>query len=174
MAWKSTRGRSEEFRRILCPTDFSSSADEAMERAAHLAKRDGAELVLVHVLPPVTAYVVPDISGSMLLGFSEEWRTDAWQRLCSLRDRIRQSGVVIHAILREGYPADEIARVAGRLRCDLIVLGIRGETGLFNILFGRRVAEGVMRRAPCPILAYRSPQSSPAHGYVKSPLRIAA
>jgi len=98
--------------------------------------------------PPADAYVVPDIWGGVLLGLADEWRAGAWRRLCSPRDRIRQTGVVTHAILREKHPPDEFARVAARLRCDLIVLGTRGGIGPFRMLLGRRLAEGVKRRAP--------------------------
>ena len=145
-----------------------------MDRAARLAARDRAELVLVHVLLPASAYAVPEMAGSVLVRFADQWREDAWRALCRIRDRIRQTGVVTHAIIREGYPPDQIARVAERLRCDLIVLATRGRTGLFRRLLSSSVAEGLMRRAPCPILVYRSPQSSPAHGRVKNPLKIAA
>jgi universal stress protein A len=164
----------DEYCRILCLTDFSSLADEGLDRAARLAARDRAELVLVHVLPPASAYAVPEMAGSVLIRFADQWREDAWRTLCRIRDRIRQTGVVTHAILREGYPPDQIVRVAGRLRCDLIVLATRGRTGFLHRLLGSSVAEGVMRRAPCPILAYRSPQSSPTHGRVKNPWKVAA
>ena len=35
--------------RIICPTDFSKSAERAGRQAAGLAKSLGAEVVLVHV-----------------------------------------------------------------------------------------------------------------------------
>jgi nucleotide-binding universal stress UspA family protein len=168
------RRRRGEYRRILCATDFSSPAEEGVERAARLARRDRAALVLVHVLPPVTAYVLPEINGTVLLGVAEQWRAEAWRRLCDIRDRIRRSGVLTHAVVREGYPPDQIARVADRLRCDLIVLGTRGRKGFFGALFEHSVAAGVLRRASCPILAYRSPQSPSAQGRVRSPLKVAA
>jgi universal stress protein A len=164
----------DDYRRILCPTDFSSLADEGVDRAACLAARGRAELVLVHVLPPASAYAVPEVAGSVLVRFADQWREDAWRALCHIRDRIRQTGVVTHAIICEGYPPEQIARVAGRLRCDLIVLATRGRTGLFRRLLSSSVAEGVMRRAPCPILAYRSPRFSPTQRRVKHPLKIAA
>ena len=161
---KSRRRWSGEYRRILCPTDFSSLADAGVEQAARLATRDGATLVLVHVLSFASLCAGPEIAGSILIGIAEQWRADAWRRLCRMRERLRQRAVVTHAILLEGYPSDQIAQVAGRLRCDLIVLAIRGRTGLLRGLLCSRVAERVMRRAPCPLLAYHSPQPAPTHG----------
>jgi nucleotide-binding universal stress UspA family protein len=174
MPQKSPRRRTGEYGRILCPTDFSTLAAEGVEHAARLARRDGAKLVLVHVLPPVTTYVLPDGSGPVLLGLADQWRADAWRQLCGLRDRLHQTGVVTHAILCEGYPADQIARVARRLRCDLILLATRGRPGFFRALVDHSVAAGVVRRAPCAVLAYPSPRVSPAQGRVQSPLKVAA
>jgi len=40
-----------QFRRIVCPTDFSPTADAALAYAVELARAAKAELVLLHVLP---------------------------------------------------------------------------------------------------------------------------
>ena len=102
---KCRRRGTDEYRRILCPTDFSSLADEGVDRAARLATtRDWAELVLVHVLPPASAYALPEIAGSVLVRFADQWREDAWRALCRIRDRIRQTEVVTHAIITQGVP----------------------------------------------------------------------
>jgi nucleotide-binding universal stress UspA family protein len=44
--------------------------------------------------------------------------------------------------------------VADEIRCDLIVLGTHGRTGLGRLLLGS-VAEQVRRRANCPVLTVR-------------------
>jgi hypothetical protein len=44
--------------------------------------------------------------------------------------------------------------VANEIRCDLIVLGTHGRTGLGRLLLGN-VAEHVLRRAKCPVLTVR-------------------
>ena len=46
--------------------------------------------------------------------------------------------------------------LAEELGCDLIALGTHGRTGLDRLLAGS-VAEAVLRRARCPVLALRSP-----------------
>lgn len=171
---KTTRRRTGEYRRILSPTDFSASAEEGVTQAARLAARDGAELVLLHVLPPVSAYMAPDLGGCTILGLVDQWRTDAWRRLGGIRDRIRQTGIVTHAVLREGDPRDQIPRVADRLRCDLIVFGTGGRPGFFRTLFDHSVAAGVMHHAPCPILAYRPPRSSRTQKRVEGAWKMAA
>ena len=174
MALSPKRRRTGEYRRILCPTDFSSVADVGVDRAERLAARDRAALVLLHVLPPFAAYAVPEVAGSVLIRIEEEGRDEAQRELCRVRDRIRQTGVVTHALMVEGYPPEQIARVARRLRCDLSVLATRGRTGLLRLLLGSSVAERVIRRAPCPVLAYHAPQPPQAHGHMRNPVKAAA
>ena len=58
--------------------------------------------------------------------------------------------------VHEGDPATQIVRVAQETRCDLIVLGTHGRTGLGRLLMGS-VAEQVLRKAPCPVLTVKTP-----------------
>jgi universal stress protein A len=170
----ASRRRTGEYRRILCPTDFSSVADVGVERAARLAARDRAALVLLHVYLPVAVYAPPEVAGFALMRSDEAWRAEAQRDLCRARDRLRQTGVATHALMVDGYPPNQIARVARRLGCDLIVLATRGRTGLLRLFLGSSVAERVIRRAPCPVLAVRAPQPSQAHRRMRDPLKAAA
>ncbi len=58
--------------------------------------------------------------------------------------------------MEDGPAADETLRVAEDVGADLIVLGTHGRTGLRRLLTGS-VAEAVLRRAPCPVLAWHVP-----------------
>ena len=46
--------------------------------------------------------------------------------------------------------------MANQSRCDLIVMGSHGRSGLGRLLMGS-VAEAVLRKAPCPVLTVRVP-----------------
>src|SRR6266545_318606 len=76
-----------DWKRICCPIDFSDASRAAMEVAADLARRFGAELVLLHAYP-VPGYTFPDgsvvASPRMMQELAdqaqkhlEEWRADA-------------------------------------------------------------------------------------------------
>jgi nucleotide-binding universal stress UspA family protein len=51
----------------------------------------------------------------------------------------------------EGQPVEAIVARARQLRADLIVMGTHQRRGLSRLLMGS-VAEGVVRRAPCPVI----------------------
>src|SRR5262249_59188485 len=69
--------------------------------------------------------------------------------------------VPVEYLVREGDPVAEILRAARARDCDLIVMGTHGRTGLRRLLLGS-VAEGVMRKAPCPVLTARPSSPEPA------------
>jgi nucleotide-binding universal stress UspA family protein len=60
-------------------------------------------------------------------------------------------------------PADSILEFVRASGCDLIVMGTHGRRGISHMLRGS-VAEAVLRRAPCPVLAMRNPKLSPPTG----------
>ena len=60
------------------------------------------------------------------------------------------------ASVGEGDPAEEILRLTEAQRCDLVVMGTHGKTGLGRLLTGS-VAEEVLRKAVCPVLVVRTP-----------------
>jgi nucleotide-binding universal stress UspA family protein len=62
--------------------------------------------------------------------------------------------------LEEGDPIQGILRAAQESRCHLIVMATRGLSGPERSLLGS-VAEQIVRKAPCPVLAVRSPQPAP-------------
>lgn len=145
-----------DWKRIVCPIDFSDASRAAMEVAADLARRFGAELVLLHAYP-IPGYTFPDgsvvASPKMMQELAEqaerhlgEWRSDA-ERLAG-GPRVGMEKAV-------GEPAAEILSYARESGVDLLVLGTHGRTGLEHALMGS-VAERVVRKAHCPVLTVRS------------------
>jgi nucleotide-binding universal stress UspA family protein len=58
----------------------------------------------------------------------------------------------------KGSPVAEITGFAEREQIDLIVMASHGRTGLWRLLMGS-VAEGVLRRAHCPVLIIKQPSA---------------
>jgi nucleotide-binding universal stress UspA family protein len=157
---RRVKGKATEWRgyhRILWPTDFSPLAKAALPHAVGLAVAAGAELVLLHVLPSLAAYAVPDLAGALSVSLQRESRTAAQRELRRLEKQVKGPNFRMHTVLSEGVPFDQILRAAKRLRCDLIVLATHGRTGLAHAIMGS-VAENVIRRAPCPVLTVRPPR----------------
>jgi nucleotide-binding universal stress UspA family protein len=142
---------------ILHPTDFSDSARPAFDLACALARDYSAELVVVHVVPPMRVFA-PD---GIAVPFPTEEPAEALGRLARLHPADVQ--VKTDHRLLEGDPTEEILKAARNANADVIVMGTHGTSGLTRLLVGS-VAESVMRKAPCPVLTVRVPFGvAPAH-----------
>ncbi|HEV3142986.1 MAG TPA: universal stress protein [Gemmataceae bacterium] len=133
---------------ILYPTDFSSCSSQAFQLACSLARDYGARIIVLHVqLPPVIVYGEGVIPTDPL--------AYARQLHAQLADvKISDPRVQLEHRLIDGDAATEILRLADEKKCDLIVMGTHGRTGLGRLLMGS-VAEEVVRKAKCPVLTLR-------------------
>jgi len=140
---------------ILVPVDYSDSGHAAMAYAVSLAKEYDAEMHLVHVYEPTFAYVDGGFGGAALPDVTPVDMKAEEDRL----DTVTPPDVV--KFRREfivGGPADELVNYAKANAIDLVVMGTHGRTGLGRLLMGS-VAEGVVRRSPCPVLTIKQPSS---------------
>lgn len=135
-----------EFRNILFASDFGRSAEREAEYAFSLAQEHHSRLRLVHVFQHPEAY------GENVLAMEKE----------SCRNRLRElvpGGTELHCKVdfevAVGEPVEQILRIAGETKADLIVMGAKARTSLagnFPHTKAYRVASG----APCPVLTVRS------------------
>ena len=142
-------------RRVVHPTDFSPASGPAFREARELAKRNGATLVIVHVLPTLPmvadAYMAASAYDEMLRGH----RLQAEKAMNRVVKRARAAGVrTTGHVVDFGAVSEAIARFTKRQRADLIVMGTHGHGILARALLGS-VAERVISRAPCPVMTVR-------------------
>lgn len=142
-------------KKIVFPTDFSTSSDAALEHAAGLARDMGARLLIVHVEEPPLAYG----GGEMYYGVPEPDHTAVQKMLGKIKPAT--PGVNYEHHLLVGNPADEIVGFADDEKADMIVMGTHGRSGLRRMLMGS-VAEAVVRRANCPVFTFKQPHDGSA------------
>jgi nucleotide-binding universal stress UspA family protein len=138
-------------RTILHPTDYSERSEGAFRLSCSLARDYGAQLFLLHVIPPPVLVDGADpVAAKIVREFLGEQRLQL-ERLRPLDLRVK-----VTYRLTQGDPAMEILRVAQEIKCNLIVMGTHGSTGLKRLLMGS-VAEGVAREALCPVVIVKMP-----------------
>ena len=137
-------------KRILVPTDFSDTSDEALKYGVGLAQAMSARLYLLHV--PGETGVNFEADFPMV-----EFENAAGERLETLVSQQDARQLRPEYALRIGVPSDQIVRYASDRDIDLIVMGTHGRTGVPHMVMGS-VAEKVVRSAPCPVLTVRHPR----------------
>lgn len=134
-------------RRIILTTDFSSCANRAIPYAVGLARRHGAELVVLHVMPPFSLY----LHGLDYKTYSEAVTKESRSRLETL-DLGMTTGVSVRREMVGDAPsaAAGITECAEREGADLIAMACHGHRPLTQFLLGS-VARRVIQTAHCPV-----------------------
>lgn len=149
-------------KRILCATDLSEPADEALRQASDLARDVGARLGVCHLLPvanplhPLSSAPSdsePLTDPALTARITEALKT----RTTSITGR-DSSEVEVFVEIGAGYA--ELLRRAETWRADVVVAASRGLSGLQRVLLGS-VASQVVRYAHCPVLVARSSPKGP-------------
>jgi nucleotide-binding universal stress UspA family protein len=129
-------------RRILLAVDGSRASDRALHfllGELRPAKRNGIEVVVLHILP-VFAYSQVAVADMAL---TRRYAT----KLAAAGYRAREA-------FKPGDPADEIIAAAKSRRADLVVAGAKGLSAVGRFLLGS-VSTKLVRHCPCSILVVR-------------------
>ncbi|MCG3168987.1 MAG: hypothetical protein CALGDGBN_00497 [Pseudomonadales bacterium] len=139
--------------RVLLAVDGSSHALRAVEHLLRL--REAGCVIEAHLLnvqlPLETGHVRMFIARESLEAYYRDEGLEALREACALMER---SGQVYSSHIAVGHAGETIARYAGELAVDLVIMGTHGRTGLRQAVMGS-VATGVLRLAPVPVTVVR-------------------
>jgi nucleotide-binding universal stress UspA family protein len=142
-------------KQILCATDLSATSEEAWRYALMLADVFAAEVSLLHVVSPLEFAGLGDMRVPPPTGWMEGRVAASDKELAGKHQEVEKFGLRARHKVAVGAPAATILAEAQDARADLIVMGTHGRTGLSHLLLGS-VAEAVIRKAPCPVLAVQA------------------
>ena len=132
----------QPLRPIVCGTDFSEDAEQALQLAVRFALVAQTRVVVVHV-----CQLDVESAGGLRLARCQ-------QALTAVVQKHRQHGVDVTGVLRSGTPWEKLDNVAADVGASLIVVGIRG-SGERDAALGS-VAEHLLRSASRPVLTVPS------------------
>jgi nucleotide-binding universal stress UspA family protein len=133
---------------IVVATELNGRSEAALEYARKLAAAYGARIVLAHGIDPTEYAAVDEVPRHVLTGLPEEARAV----LESLSADLLREGIHSHSEVRQGEVAQMLLDVARQYGAGLIVIGTKGMGGAGAVIVGA-IAEQLVRRAQCPVLA---------------------
>ncbi len=141
-------------KKILVPIDFSETSKKAFHYALRFAEQFNCEIVLLHVVEPVSPTVGPPLVLEVFLD-AEDPLSIVEKKLAALSAQSRTNGTnPASSTIRTGHAPNEITKAAKDLDIDLIVIATHGYTSWRHLCIGS-TAERVVRSAPCPVLVVR-------------------
>ncbi|MDI6856151.1 MAG: universal stress protein [Candidatus Thermoplasmatota archaeon] len=131
---------------ILLGYDGSEASKKAIDKVVSLLKPQD-ELIVVSIVPLPTlkefAEFDPELSKARAL-----------ESVNSAIANLKERGLKVIGLVREGDIAEEILKLGNELNCDLIALGDRGLSKVSTFALGS-VTEKVMRYAKKPVLVVK-------------------
>jgi len=166
-----------KMKKILYATDLSKNSAYALSYAVNSAKRNDAEIVILHVIEVIgtnTYIFMPDHTGQEFVIEKEKERVAHAEdrikkRLKVFYDKVRAedpefSETKFSIEIRIGYPAEEILKTADRLNCDIIFMGTHGK-GIVSQTFLGSMAKKVLRRTRKPVVIIPLPKEASDIGF---------
>lgn len=144
-------------KKILVPTDFSKSAQNAIDVASQIALQSNAQLVLLHVVEGAGG---DSFNVEAQIDTSAGWEDKLFtmrmiekgkKQLQSSLEALKEQGVRVKTELRMGTPFHGMRTIITEHNVDLVVMGTSGHSKMEEMIIGTNT-EKVVRHARCPVL----------------------
>ena len=139
---------------ILVPVDFSEQSLIALSQSYNLARLTRAEVTLIHViddgeLTSLSFFLTAKKENKKALEKSVN------EKLAKVADDAskKSSGVKINTMVAYGKIYEEINKAAKKLKCNFVVMGTNGSTGIKRFIGSNALR--VIRDAPCPVITIK-------------------
>jgi nucleotide-binding universal stress UspA family protein len=149
------------FQKILVPIAFPDASSHVVQQAAWLARRFHAEIILLHVVTPLSYPAGLFESGHEIT--ARDLHTHIVQQAQKDLDQALESeldGIAVTRLLLRGDAAREIVQTARDQNVDLIVMSTHGSGPFYRFLLSSITAK-VLHESHCPVWTGAHLEESP-------------
>ncbi len=140
-------------KKIIVPIDFSDHSDYALRVAADIARKNKAQLYLLHMLDISEQLIsITEATKRRELMFFMQLATKRFEEFV---ERDYMKGIKSTPIIKHFKVFEEIDNVAKEVKADLIVMGSQGASGMKGYFVGSNT-EKVVRTSDIPVLVVKS------------------
>ena len=141
---------------ILIPTDGSELAGKAVKHGIELAKRIGAKVTVLTVLPPFHTFTTDtQMIEDTPVRYKARMQDHAEKTLGAVAIAAQGAGVACETVqVEHEHPYRAIIDIADSKDCDLIVMASHGRHGISAIVLGSETVK-VLTHCKVPVLVHR-------------------
>jgi nucleotide-binding universal stress UspA family protein len=152
-------------KKILVPVDFNTLSNAALEYAARLATRTGAELIVVYgdTFDPPAEFTAVHLD-TLVAAIAQSRRNTKDELERYAHEHVPET-IAMRTELREALPVDAILKAIEEHQPDLVVMGTHGRGALARLIMGS-VTQAVLAATTAPILAIHRVDTIQAAGDV--------
>jgi len=139
-----------EVKKVLWPTDFSSSAEKALPYVTDLTQKYGAEIHVLYVIEDIAHHEswYGDFDKSKVDKLMEWADKSAKKRLEQVCEKYLNSCPLYIKHIAVGDPAQEILKLIEAEGVDLVVMASNGQQGNYRV---GSVTDKVVRNSTVPV-----------------------
>ena len=146
-------------KRILVPSDFSKLAETALDVAAAISRKTGAEIELLHVIesPHQQDYPLVEEADSVKAtdAYVEKSIEMARKKITAIIDLVKYVGIRFNPKIKTGNSPKHLSEILVKEKIDLIVMGTEGASGYFKGVFNKTKTEDTVMNANCMVLSVK-------------------
>jgi nucleotide-binding universal stress UspA family protein len=141
---------------ILIPTDGSELAGKTVNSGIAWAKRIGAKVTVLTVLPPFHTFTTDtQMIEDTPAQYKARIQKHAEKTLGAVADAAQAAGVACEMVqVEHEHPYQAIIDTAGSKGCDLIVMASHGRRGISALVLGSETVK-VLKHCTIPVLVHR-------------------
>jgi nucleotide-binding universal stress UspA family protein len=136
---------------ILVPTDFSKSAENALNYAVLIAQKENAKIILLNAYDIlITSPVL--VSPEIIMEEIRILENNSKKQLQLLSKKIIEvKKIKCETICKHGFTSEVILEISEKIKPDLIIMGTKGASGIKAVIRGSNTAR-VIENTNCPTI----------------------
>jgi nucleotide-binding universal stress UspA family protein len=152
---------------ILVPMDFSDASYSAVYYAVEMANLFDNDIALLHVVSTgaIKSFFTNDTEIALLKERVREQLEKVKEELLEKWPNMR-----VRTIVEEGKPFKSINRVAAENKCDTIVMGTNGASGIEQ--FTGSTTTRVIKSSKIPVIAVKEKKTDPKFDHIVLPIDL--
>ncbi len=155
------------FKKILLALGDSAESQEILTAGLTFAEKFGSEVLLLHVITPMspTSYsplvggMFPMVNEISLDQYAKEWREyeqHGIERLQTYATQAKDRGIQVEASQNFGNSGSMICEVAKNWSAEAIIMG-RNQKSMMSEIFLGSTSNYVLHHAPCSVIVIQLP-----------------
>lgn len=141
------------FRKVLVPVDGSDCSWKGLAYAEEIAEKFSSQLLVLNVEQVYNANLLALPMDNV---YMDQMSSEVGENLIlkAAQEKIKTYTGKVQFFSEKGHPAEQILIVAGKMQCDLIVMGSRGLSGIAEFLLGS-VSTRITEHSRIPVLVVK-------------------
>jgi nucleotide-binding universal stress UspA family protein len=137
-------------KKILIAHDGSKSSEKALKKAFQIAETFNSEVTVLSVIPELYLTELMEIDRARILDTMTKETKDMMEKIKARTKHMKS----LKTLIKQGDPAEEILKTAGKIKADVIITGSHGRHGAQRFLLGS-VSSKIVDHAECDVLVVK-------------------